>query len=112
MGSEMCIRDRLKPLSEGAMVSDTAVHTLDITRPLGLAKTLDPQVVTVALDAGVTELAKKRKGEPIPRLVATDMEWSWGDGPEVSGTGEALLLALNGRNVADELEGAGALLLA
>ena len=31
------------------------------------------------------------------RLVATDMDWTWGDGAEVRGPGEALLMAANGR---------------
>ena len=42
------------------------------------------------------------------RLVATDVEWSHGDGPEVRGPGEAILLALTGRPaVLDELVGEG-----
>jgi hypothetical protein len=42
------------------------------------------------------------------RLVATDVEWTWGDGPEVRGTGEALLVALTGRPAAlDDLTGDG-----
>jgi hypothetical protein len=31
------------------------------------------------------------------RLVATDIEWSCGEGPEVSGTAEALLMAVAAR---------------
>jgi hypothetical protein len=46
------------------------------------------------------------------RLVATDMDWSSGSGPEVRGQGEALLLAFAGRaEVVDELSGAGARIL-
>jgi hypothetical protein len=42
------------------------------------------------------------------RLVATDVGWSHGDGPEVRGTGEAVLLAASGRPATlDELEGDG-----
>lgn len=42
------------------------------------------------------------------RLAATDVEWSHGEGPEVHGTGEAILLALTGRPVVlDELTGDG-----
>ena len=39
------------------------------------------------------------------------MDWSAGTGPEVHGTGEALLLALNNRDVSAELEGDGVELL-
>ena len=31
------------------------------------------------------------------RLVATDMDWTWGDGAEVRGPGEAVLMAADGR---------------
>ena len=33
-----------------------------------------------------------------PDLVATDLDWSYGRGPEVHGTGEALLMAMAGRS--------------
>ncbi|HXO80376.1 MAG TPA: DinB family protein, partial [Mycobacterium sp.] len=42
------------------------------------------------------------------RLVATDVAWRHGDGPEVHGTGEALLMAMTGRKeAASELTGPG-----
>jgi hypothetical protein len=42
------------------------------------------------------------------RLVATDVDWSVGAGPEVRGPGEAVLLAIAGRNATiDELSGPG-----
>jgi hypothetical protein len=34
------------------------------------------------------------------RLVATDLDWSHGSGPEVRGPGEALMVALAGRPLA------------
>jgi len=47
------------------------------------------------------------------RLVATDVDWSTGHGPVVTGPGEALLMALAGRSDAlGELDGPGALTLA
>jgi hypothetical protein len=43
------------------------------------------------------------------RLVTDDGSWSWGEGPDVEGSREALLLVLTGRPVgAEELTGAGA----
>jgi hypothetical protein len=45
--------------------------------------------------------------------VATDASWSYGDGPEVRGSAEALLLLLFGRRPAPgELGGPGAEVLA
>ena len=42
------------------------------------------------------------------KLVATDMDWTHGEGPEARGTGEALLMAICGRpSVVDELSGDG-----
>jgi hypothetical protein len=49
----------------------------------------------------------KKRAEGL-RLIATDVDWSSGQGPEVRGTGEAVLLAITGRPVAlDELTGDG-----
>lgn len=42
------------------------------------------------------------------RLIATDIDWRHGNGPEVSGTAEALLLAMTGRReTLGELTGPG-----
>ncbi len=43
------------------------------------------------------------------RLVASDLDWSWGKGAEARGPAEAILMILAGRrSVADELTGPGA----
>ena len=42
------------------------------------------------------------------RLVATDVDWTFGRGPEVSGEAEALLMCVAGRRgVVAELSGSG-----
>ena len=42
------------------------------------------------------------------RLIATDIEWHYGTGPEVRGPAPALILAACGRRAADDqLDGAG-----
>ena len=47
------------------------------------------------------------------RLFALDLDWSHGTGPEVKGTGEQLLMVMNGRmSMVDELAGAGKAALA
>ena len=61
----------------------------------------------MALDFSVGEWEKTHDSESSPRFVSTDMEWSWGTGDEVRGTGEALLLALNQRDATADLEGPG-----
>ena len=46
------------------------------------------------------------------RLVATDLDWSHGKGPEARGSAEAVLMVLAGRpSVARELTGPGAAIL-
>ena len=40
--------------------------------------------------------------------IATDVEWQWGEGPDVTGPAESMILAASGRSVAlDELSGEG-----
>ena len=47
------------------------------------------------------------------RLQSTDADWSWGDGPEVSGPMVALVLAMGGRKAAHaQLAGEGVAVLA
>jgi hypothetical protein len=47
------------------------------------------------------------------RLVATDLDWNHGDGPEVTGPAEALLMAMAARSDAfNQLTGPGKELLA
>jgi hypothetical protein len=54
-----------------------------------------------------------RKGVAGLKLVAADSDWTTGEGPEVRGTGEALLMAMAGGNVAiDDLTGVVATLRA
>jgi hypothetical protein len=58
-------------------------------------------------------LASSRKRARGLRLVATDLPWSAGAGPEVRGPAEALYMALNGRTGAiDQLTGDGVPVLA
>ena len=87
---------------------DHIVHQQDIRRPLGLPRHPEerfwPRWVLRRVSAA---LSARRSGPPI-RLVATDVDWSHGEGPEVRGTGEAILLAITGRPVVlDELTGDG-----
>ena len=57
---------------------------------------------------GISGFVGAKKRTAGLHLVATDVEWSHGQGPEVQGTGEAILLALTGRPVVlDELTGDG-----
>jgi len=87
------------------------VHGEDIRRPLRLAGDYPARAVIMALDylvrTGVGLGGGKERVRGL-RVVATDLDWAVGSGPEVSGRGIDLLLALSGRPAgAAELTGTG-----
>jgi uncharacterized protein (TIGR03083 family) len=90
-------------------LTDNMIHQQDIRRALGIARTIDPQRLVVALDftrwAPLIRGAWRTRGV---RLAATDVDWSCGKGPETRGPGEALLMVMAGRGDAlRDLEGPG-----
>jgi uncharacterized protein (TIGR03083 family) len=96
--------------TEGMGIADVLVHTADAFRPVGL------DVEAPAADAGPALDALWTRGRVVVhavphrdrRLVATDLDWSRGDGPEVRGNGiDLLLLVANRRQVLPRLEGPG-----
>jgi uncharacterized protein (TIGR03083 family) len=95
-------------------LADGCVHLRDCARPLGLPDDVgldDWRMVLEWLPSGVPGLVPRRRVNGL-RLVATDQEWSWGAGEEITGPSEALAMALCGRAVAlDDLDGPGADLL-
>jgi uncharacterized protein (TIGR03083 family) len=106
------IGSRKKPpgATPGTVLNDVVVHGQDIRRPLGISRQIPEERVRGALEfvkgRGWPYGAKKRVAGL--RLEATDMEWAHGDGPVVRGTGEALLMILNGRaDALADVEGPG-----
>jgi uncharacterized protein (TIGR03083 family) len=101
------IAKMIKP-AEGLV--DHMIHHQDMRRPLGAPRVMPEDRLVAALGivpnlAGFVGAKKRVAGL---RLVATDVSWSNGDGPVVSGSGEAILLAASGRTVSlDELDGDG-----
>jgi uncharacterized protein (TIGR03083 family) len=99
-----------KVIKPAESLVDHVIHHQDIRRPLGRPRVIPADRLVAALDVvpGLASFvgAKKRVGGL--RLVATDVDWSHGSGPEVRGTGEAILLAASGRPATlDELSGEG-----
>jgi uncharacterized protein (TIGR03083 family) len=97
------------------VLTDMLMHGQDIRRPLGIARQIPEERSRPSLDyaknVGFPFGAKKRVAGV--KLVATDMDWTHGDGPEVRGTGEAVLMLLGGRRAAlDDLHGDGKAILA
>ena len=96
------------------VLADLVIHLQDIRRPLGLPWRYDPEL----LDQ-VAGTVHPDKGLGVPRRVAglslraTDSRWAAGNGAEVSGPTEALILAMAGRPAAlPELSGPGSAVLA
>ncbi len=99
---------RVIPQKEGLV--DHVIHHQDIRRPLGLGLDLPEKPLVAALDVVPTLggfVGAKARVSGL-RLVADDVGWSAGSGPEVRGAGEAILLAASGRGIVlDELTGDG-----
>jgi uncharacterized protein (TIGR03083 family) len=96
-------------------LTEAVVHHQDMRRPFGDRRHIPEARLRVALavisgrPGTGTGGRRRRKGV---KLTATDIEWSIGSGPEVCGTGEAILMALAGRASAyDDLSGEGVDLL-
>ena len=88
---------------------DGLIHHQDIRRPVGLPRHIPAERLVPAL--GFALIAPPIRGfwrARGLRMVATDLDWAAGKGPEVHGPGEALLMAIAGRpGVAQELTGPG-----
>jgi uncharacterized protein (TIGR03083 family) len=109
------LRDHLVPSGPtarfhgGVGLVDSLIHQQDIRRPLGLRRDIPSArlgyALRFALFAPPLRGAWKGRGT---RLVATDLDWSFGRGPEARGPAEAVLMVLAGRRgAAGELSGPG-----
>lgn len=100
-----------------ATLADTVIHALDVRRPLNRPRPIPPDAFATVADFQVGlrwPLSMSIGGSARKRieglhLVAEDLDWSHGEGPEVRGSAEALMLVLTGRPVGPgELTGPGA----
>lgn len=85
------------------------IHGQDVCRPLALSRQLpDSHLVAVADFVASSIIFRARKRIAGVRLLASDVKWSCGAGPEVTGPAEALVMTMAGRLVAlDDLSGEG-----
>lgn len=98
-------------LGPQAPLTDLLIHGQDMRRPLGLTRTFEPDRLVVALDF-LTSGSRLGFVPPsrLPGLhfAATDLPWDFGEGVDVRGPAESLMLAIAGRPVAlAELTGSG-----
>jgi uncharacterized protein (TIGR03083 family) len=79
-------------------LDDVLVHGQDITRPLGIDRPMPVERVLLVIDAVCrTRMWGAPRRFAGLRLVATDADWSRGEGPEVRGPVGELLLVATGR---------------
>jgi uncharacterized protein (TIGR03083 family) len=114
------LRNHLQPrgltAGFGGMIAlvDGTIHHQDIRRSLGRPRRIPTERLERVLDAvpGNPRLGAGRRIRGL-RLRATDVGWAHGHGPEVTGPGEALLMAMSGRRAAlADLSGPGCATLA
>lgn len=109
------LREHLRPRGLtsgfGGMIAlvDGTIHHQDIRRALGYPRTIPTERLQRILPL-VPSNPRLGAGRRIKGLClnATDVDWKHGSGPEVAGTGEALLMAMTGRpDALSDLSGPG-----
>jgi uncharacterized protein (TIGR03083 family) len=103
-------------IGAGNCLRAMVIHQQDVRRPLTLRRPIEENRLRAVLDFVTTRAGSHNLGSATrahgTRLVATDIEWSTGTGPEIHGTGEAILMAISGRRAAlTDLQGDGLPLL-
>jgi uncharacterized protein (TIGR03083 family) len=92
---------KFKPPGLGyeAPLTDIVIHGLDIRKPLGINRDIAHDRLRVVLDNLASPKNMKFFKLPYSNLqfTATDLDWSSGSGPLVSGPGADLALVLSGR---------------
>ena len=98
-----------------AMLGEIVVHGEDIRQPLQLTHQSPEAALVAVADSWKKSnflIGSKRRISGL-RLRATDVDWTTGDGPEVAGPLQSLVLAMTGRKGSHErLSGEGLVMLA
>jgi uncharacterized protein (TIGR03083 family) len=102
-------RTHLPGLSSMSMLEGIVIHSLDIRHPLQRDHTIpESRMVLVASDLLSSRFFVGQKLFADLRLIATDADWSSGEGMEVNGPIQGFVLAMSGRVAGlDELQGEG-----
>jgi len=103
----------------GPNYCEVVIHQQDVRRPLVMPRHIPDDRLSWMLDFCLTSSGNSNAGGK-PRdwskglqLVAADLDWTAGDGPEVRGPGEAILMAITGRDATiEQLSGPGVDVLA
>ncbi|MFI6866738.1 maleylpyruvate isomerase family mycothiol-dependent enzyme [Nocardia sp. NPDC050406] len=92
-------------------LADLLIHHQDIRRPLGRPRDIPVERLSMVLRHPDPFIRPGRRMRGL-RFVATDIAYTHGDGPEVRGPGEAIIMAIAGRAAAlEQLDGPGVAIL-
>ena len=98
------------PAPAVTMLGEIVVHSDDIRRPLGLPNDIDHEALIACLEMyknASFPVGTKKRIDGL-RLVATDVEWTHGKGPEVTGRALPLMMVMTGRAAGlEDLDGDG-----
>lgn len=89
-------------------LNHVVIHGLDVTVPLGQPRHCPDETIRVVLDDLTEGGGHAHFGVTIEgrRLDASDLDWSYGSGPELRGAAEDLALVISGRTIPEgRLEG-------
>ena len=102
-------RARAPFISELEPLIDILLHVQDICVPLGVAAPMPPEAAAAAADRVLNSPWPIRLWKPPTnvRLVASDHDWSYGEGPVVKATMQEHLLRLTGRTAAADAAAPG-----
>jgi uncharacterized protein (TIGR03083 family) len=107
---ETAPRTTAPPGPKVTWLAEAVIHGEDIARPTGRSVAISPVTLATVADfvRGSTPLLHGKQRSAGLRLRATDIDWTTGDGPEVSGPAASLILAMTGRKPAlSDLTGDG-----
>ncbi len=92
---------------QSGALNHVVIHSLDITEPLGAGRRPSDPTMTALLDDLTAGGTHTHFGFDLDglRLQATDMDWAFGSGREVSGTAGDLALLICGRLPPGRIEG-------
>jgi uncharacterized protein (TIGR03083 family) len=99
---ETTTRTSAPPGPKATWLAEAVIHGEDMARPTGKHLDVSPEALVAAgeFSRSATLLLHGKQRTAGLRLRATDIDWTAGDGPEVSGPAISLIMAITGRKVA------------
>jgi uncharacterized protein (TIGR03083 family) len=95
-------RTTAPPGPKPTWLAEAVIHGEDVARPTGKQIAVSPAALVAVAEfvRDATPLLHGKQRSAGLRLRATDVDWTAGDGPEVTGPAASLILAMSGRKSA------------